>query len=80
MSAMTSHRVDVAALARLLDEREMSKRDLQRATGLSWSFIKYLVKGERNLSPTSARIVAAALSAAIADFTVDLDALHETAA
>lgn len=66
---MLSHQVDPAALARLLATRGMSKRELQRTTGLSWSFVKYVCRGERNLSATTAAIFATALRAPIGEFS-----------
>ena len=58
---MPKRRVDIAELGRLLDERRMSLRDLQQATKLSWTFVKYVAAGERNPGRRSMSRIAAAL-------------------
>jgi cyanate lyase len=72
MRPMQSHVVDPEALLKLRRERGMSLRELQVATGLSWTFVKYVAKGQRNLSDTSARIVAHALNVDIAEFAISV--------
>jgi transcriptional regulator with XRE-family HTH domain len=66
--AMRSHVVDPEALLKLRRDRGMSLRDLQLTTGLSWSFVKYVAKGERNLSDTTALLFSFALGVDINEF------------
>lgn len=69
---MRSYAVAPDALRRLRDERGMSLRDLQLMTGLSWSFVKYVAKGERNLSDTTALLFSFALGVDIEKFTISV--------
>jgi cyanate lyase len=70
--AMRSHVVDPEALLKLRRERGMSLRQLRDATGLSWTFVKYVAKGQRNLSDTTAQLVADALGVDIEEFAISV--------
>lgn len=74
---MQSHVVDPAAVRRFCDERGMSLRDLEAASGLSYSFVKYVatprrkgVGAQRNCLDTSIRLLAGALGVTVSDITI----------
>lgn len=66
--AMRSHVVDPEALLKLRRERGMSLRQLRDTTGLSWTFVKYVAKGQRNLSDTTALLFSFALGVDVKEF------------
>ena len=67
---MARYRVDIDAFNEVLDERAMNLRDLAQASGLSYSFIKYLANGQRNPRASSARYLAQALGVPLDRFIV----------
>ena len=69
---------DPAALRRLILEQEMTLREVSVATGLAYSFIKYVITGERQLSDLSAHKVARVLGCHVDDFSTRPE--HQAAA
>ena len=63
--------IDTEKFGELLDERQLTRRDLSRITGLSKTLINYLANGERNPSLTTAEILAAALGVPMDQFIVE---------
>jgi len=63
--------IDTEKFGELLDERQLTRRDLSRITGLSKTLINYLANGERNPSLTTAEILAVALGVPTDRFIVE---------
>jgi cyanate lyase len=69
MGHMKGRRTDPAALRGLILEQEMTLREVSVATGLAYSFIKYVIAGERQMSDLSAHKVARVLGCNVDDFS-----------
>jgi transcriptional regulator with XRE-family HTH domain len=63
--------IDTEKFGELLDERQLTRRDLSRITGLSKTLINYLANGERNPSLMTAEILAGALGVPMDQFIVE---------
>ena len=73
MGHMKGRRTDPAALRRLILEQEMTLREVSVSTGLAYSFIKYVITGDRQLSDLSAHKVARVLRCNVDDFSTRPD-------
>ena len=60
--------VDVAALVRIVEDRGYTQMDLSRLSGLSYSHVRKVLSGDRNLSLPRARKLAEALGCDMDDF------------
>lgn len=69
-----------AALRQLILEQEMTLREVSAATGLAYSFVKYVLAGERQLSDLSAHKVARVLTCSVEDFSSHPDQDDQAAA
>lgn len=69
MGHMKGRITDPAVLRRLILEQEMTLREVSAATGLAYSFIKYVLAGERQLSDLSAHKLARVLGCNVEDFS-----------
>lgn len=67
---MYARLIDVGRLVALRADRGMTIRALSRASGVSYSMLKYVHKGERQLSDVTATRVAKALDCSVEDFSV----------
>lgn len=60
---------DTVALHQLILEREITLSELSASAGLAYSFVKYVLAGDRQLSDLSAHKVARVLGCSVDDFS-----------
>lgn len=67
---MLDRLIDPPRLVAIRANRGMTLKDLARTSGVSYTLLRYVQKGERELSDVTAVKVARALECAVEDFTV----------
>ena len=69
MFTMHSRHTDGEALRRLIAERDLTHIALAKKAGVSYSHLKYVIAGERELSDRLAHRIARTLNVSVEEFT-----------